>query len=148
MTDRKPKVFLMEQLKSHMDLSTALPFGELVYIFEPRDRRTSIFDSDNFVCEVIDVMKAKEFDPCVDYFCMAGGQINLVLAAFALQAVCDINGIAQIRMLVFNSVSCGYEEMKILMSDSLLQFKAKRDTGRADTKGRGNTYETKHISSS
>lgn len=132
MSDRKPKVFLMEPVKAHMNMSTADQFGESVYIFEPRDRRTSIFDVSNFLCEVIDVMKVKDFDPKIDYFCMAGGQITLMLAVFALQIVCQTHGVDHVKLLVFNSVCCGYEEITVPLNDAFFQFKAQRDSTKGD----------------
>lgn len=92
------RVFVLEQVKRNIDLSTARDFGTLTRVFGPDDRRAGLFDVENFVDDVVAALKRKEFSPERDYFCVAGGTVSMSLAFVALARVAD-----QINLLLFDS---------------------------------------------
>ena len=72
------RVFILEH--TQLDVVKAREYGEVVYMFPPNVRRSSIWD-ERFCDEVIERLVEMEYDPCVDYFVVVGHMVQMVLAA-------------------------------------------------------------------
>lgn len=97
------RVFLFEPTKANIDLSTALTFGEIVYIFSPGERRCSVFNSTSYCKSVIDKLKQSKFDKDNDYLCAVGSIISVTTAIIAISQVYD-----NFNLLLFNSLESSY----------------------------------------
>lgn len=81
------RVFLIERPRSHIDLAKAAEFGELTYVFNPDDRRDSVFSCNGFVSSVLKRLKQLNFDTHVDVFCIAGSMVPITISAAAILCV-------------------------------------------------------------
>lgn len=103
-----PRVFLIEKCKPGIDVDKARSYGDLVYAFNPEDRRSSVFRPDRFIDEVLERFKNAGFDPATDYFCLAGSTVPLTLVTAGLL---DVYG--HLRLLMFSGNDCKYVEKSI-----------------------------------
>jgi hypothetical protein len=94
------KAFILEPCS--LNVSTAATFGELVYVFDKGERRSSIW-APAFRQEIIEALERKDFDPDRDYFVVAGHMVPLVIAVSVLQEY-----YGYVKTLMFCSVSRGY----------------------------------------
>ena len=101
--NNKCKVFLFEPTKSNIDLSTALTFGEIEYVFSPGERRCSVFNSAAYCKSVIDKLDQLEFDKDNDYVCAVGSIISVTTAIIAISQVYP-----NFNLLLFNSLESAY----------------------------------------
>ena len=93
------RVFLIEPVRNHIDLSSCEHFGEIIYVFQGRDdRRPSLFDVENFGNEVLNRLDRFEFNQETDFLCIAGGIIPIVLLISSVVAIYD-----QAQLLLFSA---------------------------------------------
>lgn len=74
-----PKVFIVEPVRSNLNFQSAEQFGETVYLFNEGDRRSSVFDSENYADDIAEALSRKEFNPNKDYICITGSIIPVTL---------------------------------------------------------------------
>jgi len=79
----KPSVFLLEATRSNIDTTKAASFGEIKYIFEQGDRRSSVFETRAYEVAIEERLNALGFDPARDIVCIAG-RIVCVAVLFAV----------------------------------------------------------------
>jgi len=95
-----------------LDLTTAERYGEIEYIFQPGERRCSIFDVNKFVCTVIDILEEKKFDYKTDSVCIVGSMVPLVVASMGIA-----RHYPSLRLLLFDSTKHEYVARTIDISE-------------------------------
>lgn len=121
------RVFLLERPRRQMDTTSAEAYGEVHYLFDDRDRRASVLNSEMYVSDVIAQLKTHGFNAMCDYFCIAGGVLNISEAMIAL-TLYAINQDTQLKLLVFNSSTDLYEERSVDLLTLLKQTGDKHAT--------------------
>lgn len=92
------RVFLIEEPRSNIDLSTARDFGNLHILFPMHEHRTSVFNCSEFGDQVIDRLRGLSFNPAVDSVCVAGSMITMIVAISSM-----IREFKSINVLFFNA---------------------------------------------
>ncbi len=81
-----PRVFIVEEPKANIDITKAERFGELVFVFDPHDRRCSVFDCQQFGENVLKQLDTHDFSPEEDYLCIVGSMITVMMMLLAASA--------------------------------------------------------------
>jgi len=97
------RVFLLEPTKANIDLTSALTFGDLIYIFPANKRRCSVFNSSAYCKAVINRLAECEFHKDNDYICAVGSMISVTTAVIAVAQLYE-----NFNVLLFNSVEDSY----------------------------------------
>lgn len=97
------RVFVLESVKPSLDLSSTRSFGEIHYIFDDSQRRSSIFDVDDFREDVIAELKRRDYKPDVDAVCLVGSFVPTILMVSAIQ-----KHYGSFRALLFSSIDHRY----------------------------------------
>ena len=78
-----PRVFVLEPVKSSIDVSKAERYGEVAYVFNPDERRPSVFQATAFGESVLRRLEAAEFRWEHDYLAVAGSIVPVTIALMA-----------------------------------------------------------------
>lgn len=97
------RVFLIEQPRSNIDLTTAEDFGELCVLFPINERRTSVFNCTEFGEQVVDRLRRENFCVKKDFICVAGSMITMIVAISAILAAFKM-----VTVLFFNATTDHY----------------------------------------
>ena len=120
-----PQVFLVEQTKRSIDVSKSGEYGEIVYVFGPDDRRSSIFQCKQFGTELLGRLTTLGFNYVKDSICIAGSIVPITVALSAMV--------------------CSYPSVNVLFYNSSESCYVQRTIGRNLWKGNTNGVEnTKH----
>ena len=98
------RVFLVEEPRRAVDLSTATRYGEVTYIFDGQSRRPSVFDVEGFRSCIIERLDEFRFRPDADVLCIVG---NILYTLSVVVAVIELWGFA--RVLMFDSSTQEYQ---------------------------------------
>ena len=101
-------VFMIEEPRIGISVSTALEFGQLQYLFDSDFRRSSVFKVETFAYEVLDRLRQLKFNHAVDFFVMTGSLIPVSIAIVAMTAAYP-----SIRLLFYNAAKDEYTYRKI-----------------------------------
>jgi hypothetical protein len=96
-------VFIAEESRVQVDVSSAKSFGEIVYVFPKDAWRNRQFDPEKYAIEAAQHLERMGFDPDRDYFCITGTIFGVCLA-FAAAAT----KYGRLRVLMFKGMSQGY----------------------------------------
>lgn len=96
----RARSFVIE--KTTYDVTQASKFGEIVYVYSERERRSSIW-SDDFVRDVLNRLSEADFDPSADYFVIAGSTVPVTKIVAALAAT-----YGRFRALCFSATDHDY----------------------------------------
>lgn len=107
-----PKVFIIEPVRQHIDVSKAQKFGDIIYVFEINDRRCSAFQIIHFGRTVLQRLEQLEFDPKLDFVCIVGAMLTVTIAIIAIAQRYDV-----FNVLLFNSVDDAYVEKRFDRND-------------------------------
>ena len=99
------RVFIIEPLRHHIDISKAKDFGEIIYLFKPMQRRVGVFDHVRFGQAVLKQLSDYIFDPEKDCICVVG---SIVTVSIALIAIAQTH--LTFSALLFNSSNDSYEK--------------------------------------
>ena len=97
------KVFILEPVRSKLDVSKAREYGEIIYIFQRDARRCSVWDHKNFSLTVLRRLKALGYNYKTDFICVVGAILTVTIAIIALTQKYE-----EFNALFFNSVSGDY----------------------------------------
>lgn len=78
------RVFLIEEPRANLDVSSAAAFGDLIYLFGPMDRRHSVFNPNAYASDVLAQLAHLQFDYQNDLICVTGSMVPIVLAVLTL----------------------------------------------------------------
>ena len=78
------KVFLIEEPRSDIDLSTARDFGEIHVLFPPNEHRASVFNCAEFGEEALSRLRHLDYDAEKDMLCVAGSMIAVIVTVAAI----------------------------------------------------------------
>lgn len=92
----RSRVFVLEP--TNLDLSSAEPFGDIIFVFDEHETRPSIWETGEFLEAVQRKLEQLNFNPDVDYFCCAGSMVPLISMINYLS-----NVYPQFRLLLWNS---------------------------------------------
>ena len=109
-----PRVFLLERSRRNFDISSADEFGDVVHVFTAEDRRTSPFNVGHYLDQVVEQLEAKDFDPRIDFLCVAGSLIPLTMAIVAA-----LRKWKTIRVLLFSAPECRYLERTLSIQETV-----------------------------
>lgn len=107
-----PKVFIIERPRSNIDVSDALKFGDIVYVFDCNDRRCGVWQITLFGQTVLRRLEFLKFDPKTDYVCVTGAMLTVSIAIIAIAQCYD-----EFNALLFNSVNNCYVEKRFRKND-------------------------------
>jgi len=96
----RPRVFVLEPTRH--ELSTAERYGEVVYALPRGARAPSIWAGD-YADAVLDRLDEADYDPRVDYFCVAGSVVPVTQVVAALASIYD-----KFQVLFFDASRGGY----------------------------------------
>jgi|AntAceMinimDraft_18_1070375.scaffolds.fasta_scaffold87182_2 hypothetical protein len=102
---RMPKVFIIEEPRRYIDVSSAEKFGEIIYLFKPMQRRVGVFDHPRYGRAVLQQLLIHNYDPLVDYLCIVGSLVTVSVALIPISQSFD-----KFKMLLFNSSNSEYIE--------------------------------------
>jgi hypothetical protein len=107
--NNEPRVFVIEPLRTPaIDLTLALEFGKLTYVFNSGERRSSVFDTDRFGATLLGKLDELRFNANIDSVCVAGSMITVAVAIGTIaQAYPEFN------LLLFNSIHGVYVKVTI-----------------------------------
>ena len=106
------KVFIIEPPRHQLDISKAKRFGEIVYVFEPNDRRCGVFETERFGNSVLKVLIEKNFNVEEDVICIVGAMLTVIIAVIAIAQQHD-----SFNLLMYNSVTSDYVKVMFNKSD-------------------------------
>lgn len=110
------RVFLLERVRRNIDVSSASEFGQMQYLLEPNQPRARLFDSNEYVTDVVEAFERVGFDPKEDAFVVAGNMVSISLAMIALSLHVKHRGM---KLLVFNAMNEGYQLVQIHTDDEV-----------------------------
>ena len=96
------RVFLIEEC--NVDVSPAGKYGDICFLFESKESRSSIWTT-SFSEDVVRAARKKHFTPHCDFFCIAGGIVPLIQAFHAM-----LNEYGVLRVLLYDAT----EQMYVL----------------------------------
>jgi len=99
------RVFIIEPLRSHIDISKAKDFGEVIYLFKPMQRRVGVFDHIRFGQAVLKELEDYIFEPENDCICIVGSIVTVSIAIIAIAQTYP-----KFSALLFNSTNNEYEK--------------------------------------
>lgn len=100
----KPRVFVFERVNPALKVEQCVEaFGQVIYLFEREDERTSLWDTKELQREIQEQLTALEFNPAIDYFAVVGPVVPCVLAVSAIQFLHD-----EYKLLFWNSINREY----------------------------------------
>lgn len=105
-----PRVFLVEEARKDLDLSTARKFGTVETLFDHRVRRASIVTGTQFWQDVSERLKEVKFNPDEDFFCLVGSILSVSQGLGVLVAMFPTR---RIKFLAFNSMLDRYVEVDV-----------------------------------
>ena len=94
------RAFILEEARRHVDTSSAEQFGEIEFLFQPQERRPSIFQVQAFTEAVHSALHRVAFDAANDAFVIVGSVLNVAIAMMALSRYV---GDAEVTILMFNA---------------------------------------------
>lgn len=94
------RVFILEEARRHLDTSSAARYGDITYLFDPGERRPSVFQVQEFVESVHAALVRKAFDPDEDSWVIVGSMLNTSIAMLALAAYATGR---TVQLLLFNA---------------------------------------------
>jgi len=97
------RVFIIEPPRTYVDTSKASAFGDIYYVFNHEDRRCSVFHSAEFGRTVLDSLKTLKFDNKSDFICVVGPMLTVTISIVALSQTYD-----ELKLLLFDSVHDKY----------------------------------------
>lgn len=103
-----PRVFILETPKAALDFTGAERYGEVEMIFGHRDRRSSVFDVQNFGSDVIAKLEELEFNSKVDSLCVVGSMVSVTLAVAAV-----LSRWSRINLLLYNAPHSDYVQVSV-----------------------------------
>ena len=107
MSNSKPRrVFIAECVSSHIDLSKAEKYGEVVIVM--KDRGAPASETGAFLTRLQDRLDELKFDPTTDYFCVVGAILPVSISIAALLHRYDV-----ISLLVYSTTTERYVERTI-----------------------------------
>lgn len=104
------RLFILEEVRRNIDLSSANELGEVIQLFEQDERRPGLFDVDAFVDAVQERLYSVNFDPTEDAFIIAGSMIAVALTSIAVIRYATLEKFDHINLLLFDSRSDKYIE--------------------------------------
>lgn len=102
------KVFLIEQPRSNINLTTAEAFGDIHILFPVNERRTSVFNCAEFGEDVVRRLHLEHFCSRTDSICVAGSMITMIVAISAI-----LTAFKKIDVLFFNATIDHYVKRTI-----------------------------------
>ena len=103
------RVFLVEPVRRDFDLESLKSFGEIIYLFEPDERRGSVFRTDEFCINVTARLKRARFDAVNDFFCLTGALVPTCLVMSLIA-----NAHSTINILLYNTGDESYASRKVV----------------------------------
>ncbi len=113
------RAFVLE--RCNVDVSKASVFGNIVYVFDGNQRRSSIW-STNFITDVCSRLKDLEYDPANDYFVIVGPIVPLCKTIGHLVAQYGL-----IRALCWSASECSYTIQEIGNVSTIEDFTCNSD---------------------
>lgn len=92
------RVFLIEEPRGNINLTTARDFGTLQILFPLEEHRTSVFNCIEFGEHVISKLQEANFDNDNDLVCVCGSMVTVVVAMAAI-----LTRYKRINVLFFNA---------------------------------------------
>lgn len=102
------RIFLLQEPKAHMDLTSLAKYGETITLFVNNEKRPSVFDTEEFGNAVLQRLEQHKFDPAIDYICVTGAMVALTTALIAITCAYD-----EFMILLFSSNSAQYVAKKV-----------------------------------
>ena len=96
-------VYLLEEPKHGIDVSTAKAFGNIKTLFNSDSRRPSVFKPNEFGAAVIRELESQGFDPEVDSFLLTGSLVCISVALGCIMTVWP-----RVNLLLFSSIEGRY----------------------------------------
>ena len=109
---KAPRVFIIEHVRSYIDVSKAETYGEIVYLFDRNDRRCSVWEHPRFGQKILQLLEAYKFNPEIDFICVAGAMLTVSIAIIVVSQNYDFYNV-----LLFNSVESTYTQRRINKED-------------------------------
>ena len=106
------RVFVIEPVRNYIDISKAQKYGEIIYIFNHEDRRCSAWEHVHFGQEILQRLKALEFDSKTDFICIVGAMLTVSITAITVAQHYD-----KFNILLFNSVNDAYVKRRFDKND-------------------------------
>lgn len=100
----------------NFDLTPAMVFGEVVFLFERTGERTSIWSEDFSSC-VLDKLEEINYDPDIDFIVVSGAIVTLSLAIAVIAADYGV-----IKLLLYHSAEAGYVSRKITCEEEEVDY--------------------------
>ena len=102
-TLKKPKVFVIEPTRKELHVDRLQAYGDVKFIFEPNDRRCSVFQHDQFGRLVIDRLNELSYDHNADHLCIVGSVVAIVVTVTALA-----QHFGRFNALIFDAINANY----------------------------------------
>jgi len=100
-----PRVIFIEHPRQNINTSSAEKFGEIEYLFDVDSRRCSVFSTEFFQRHIKESLIEINYDPKVDYVCVAGSMVVLAIALVTIAKNYD-----DFKVLLFSSTENRYIE--------------------------------------
>lgn len=121
------RVFIVEEPRAGIDVSTAQRFGQVIPIFSVNCRRPSVFRPNQYREALAEALEALFFDPEKDFFLLAGA---VVTVSVALSSIAMKWG--HVQILIFNA-----QESRYVLGDLGEPPKEIEDANRRTSSDRG-----------
>lgn len=102
------RVFLVEPVRREFDLESLKDFGEITFLFQPDERRGSVFRTEEFCASILARLSREDFDPELDFFCLTGA---LVPVSLTLSIMSHLFGM--VNVLLYNTGDENYASRKV-----------------------------------
>lgn len=79
------RVFIFERVRANIE--SLKVFGEITYIFEADDERSSIWETQDLRAEIAEQLQELQFNPAQDFFAIVGAVIPITLVIAVLESL-------------------------------------------------------------
>lgn len=101
-------VYIVEEIRSDLDISSSKQFGRLIPVFTSQARRSSIFKPNSFGAEFVQRLEHIGFEPTKDFILMAGSTVAITFAVAAA-----VHSFGEITVLAFDRVKAAYRPLVV-----------------------------------
>lgn len=109
---KKPRVFVIEHPRNQIDVSKAEEYGDIVFVFDNKDRRCTAWLHVEYGRMILRILKAYSFDPKIDFVCIAGTMLVMTIYIIVVAQYYD-----EFTVLLFDSRDDKYLQKKFDRND-------------------------------
>ncbi len=109
---KESRVFVIEHPRNRIDVSKAEEYGNIVYIFDNKERRCTAWLHVEYGQTILRRLKTYHFDPKIDFVCIVGAMLTITVYIIVVAQY-----YSEFKALLFDSRDNRYVQKKFDRND-------------------------------